>query len=243
MRTLYGLAQSPWTEKARWSLDHHGVAYRYHEHVPVLGEVLLRRKAKPKKGEKASVPLLVDGKEVRTSSLAIARHAESIGKGDPLFPRGAEDDVTKWAELSDRIIGVGRVKVLAALKTNRAAQREALPDFIPGPLRFAFTPMATTASAFLAMKYDVPRDLAGAVGSTLCPALDEVRRGLGGKDYLLGRFTFADVAVASSLRSLRPEARAAIGPATREIWTNEAVAAEYEDLVMWRDAIYRKHRG
>lgn len=243
MRTLYGLAQSPWTEKARWSLDHHGVAYRYHEHVPVLGEVLLRRKAKPRKGEKASVPLLVDGGEVLPSSLAIARHAETIGKGYPLFPRGSEDEITRWADLSDRIIHVGRVKVLAALRSNRAAQREALPGFIPGPLRSVLRPMATTASAFLTMKYEVPRDLPSEVASTLCPALEEVRRGLGGKEYLLGRFTFADVAVASSLRALRPEARAAIGPATREIWTNEAVAAEYEDLVMWRDAIYRKHRG
>ena len=48
MRTLYGLTQSAWTEKARWALEHHGIAYRYHEHVPVLGEVLLRLKARPR---------------------------------------------------------------------------------------------------------------------------------------------------------------------------------------------------
>jgi glutathione S-transferase len=85
MRTLYGLSQSPWTEKARWALDHHSVAYRYHEHVPVLGELLLRAKARSRpRGTKASVPLLTDGDAVLCSSLAIARHAESIGRGDPL---------------------------------------------------------------------------------------------------------------------------------------------------------------
>ena len=48
-RTLYGLSLSPWTERARWALDHHGVAYDYHEHVPMLGEVLLRMKARTRR--------------------------------------------------------------------------------------------------------------------------------------------------------------------------------------------------
>ena len=117
MRTLYGLTQSPWTEKARWALEHHGVAYRYHEHLPFLGEVLLRLKARPRPpGTKASVPLLVDDDQVLPSSLAIARHADTLGRDKPLFPSGQEREVERWADLSDRMIGAGRARVLVGLR-------------------------------------------------------------------------------------------------------------------------------
>lgn len=243
MRTLYGLSQSPWTEKARWALDHHSVAYRYHEHVPVLGELLLRAKARSRpKGTKASVPLLADGNVTFCSSLAIARHAESIGRGEPLFPKDRDDEVVRWAELSDRVIGAGRVKVLAGLRVNREARREALPSFIPNVLRGAFTPMATTAAMFLGSKYDVPRDPESEGENVLRPAFDELRKALGGRPYLLDGFTFADIAMAASLQTLRARKRAPIGPATREIWENVVVARDYEDLLEWRDALYAKHR-
>jgi glutathione S-transferase len=239
MRTLYGLSQSPWTEKARWALDHHSVAYRYHEHVPLLGEVLLRMKARSRpSGTKASVPLLVDGDAVLPSSLAIARHAEGLGRGEPLFPKGQEDEVLRWADVSDRIIGAGRARVLAALRSNRGAQREALPSFIPGALRGALAPMAATAAIFLHSKYDVD----GEAEKALRPALDEVRKALGGRPYLLDQLTFADVAIAASLQAVRPRKKAPLGAATREVWDDAQLAADYEDLLAWRDKIYAKHR-
>jgi glutathione S-transferase len=243
MRTLYGLSQSPWTEKARWALDHHTVAYRYHEHVPLLGEVLLRAKARSRpKGTKASVPLLADGNTVYTSSIAIARHAESIGRGEPLFPKESDDEIVRWAELSDRIISAGRARVLAGLRANRAAQREALPPFIPGALRGVLAPMATTAAMFLGSKYEVGRDPDAEGEAVLRPAYDELRKALGGRPYILDRFSFADIAMATSLQTLRATRRSPIGPATREIWENAAVARDFEDLIAWRDALYAKHR-
>lgn len=244
MRTLYGLSQSPWTEKARWALDHHAIAYRYHEHVPVLGEVLLRMKARNRpRGTKASVPLLVDGDEVLCSSLDIARHADAIGRGEPLFPKGAEHDVQHWSEVSDRIIAAGRAKVLVGLRENRDAQREALPAFIPGPLRSALTPMATTAAMFLGSKYDVPPDPAAVAERELRPALVEIEKRLAAGSYLLGSFTFADIAIAASLQALMPRKESTLGPATREIWSNESLARDFEDVLAWRDAIYAKHRS
>lgn len=243
MRTLYGLTQSPWTEKARWALEHHAVAYRYHEHVPVLGEVLLRLKARPRPaGTKASVPLLVDDGSVLTSSLAIAKHADSLGSAPSLFPHGSEGEVERWADLSDRMLGAGRARVLVNLRKNRAAQLEALPPFIPGPIRPLLTPMAVTAAYFLASKHEVPRDPDGEAESVLRPALDEVRKSLGGRATLLEDFTFADVAIAASLQVLTPRARAPFGPGTRAIWENTALARDYEDLLAWRDKTYAKHR-
>jgi glutathione S-transferase len=244
MRTLYGLSQSPWTEKARWALDHHAIEYRYHEHVPVLGEVLLRIKARSRApGTKASVPLLVDGDDVLLSSLAIARHADTReSTAESLFPKGLDAEIERWAELSDQMIGAGRSRVMVGLRANHEAQREALPPFIPGPLRGLMTPMAATAAAFLGSKYDVPRDPDAEADRTLRPALDQVRAALGDRAHILERFTFADVAIASALQVLRPPTRAPIGPATREIWTNEPLARDYTDLLTWRDALYASHR-
>jgi glutathione S-transferase len=242
MRTLYGLTQSPWTEKARWALDHHTLAYSYHEHVPLLGEVLLRLKTRTRpRGTKPSVPLLVDGDASFCSSLAIARHAEDIGRGEPLFPKNLDLDVERWVEVSDRIIGAGRTRVFAGLRTNREAQREALPTFIPGPLRVVLTPMAAMAAVFLGTKHHVVRD-AAAAEATLRAAVEEVEAARGGRLYLLDRFTFADIAIAASLQAVMPRKRSAFGPATQAIWTNEALAREHADLLAWRDKIYTKHR-
>lgn len=247
MRTLYGLTQSAWTEKARWALEHHGIAYLYHEHVPVLGEVLLRLKARPRApGTKASVPLLVDGDQVLPNSLAIARHADALSRAESraelLFPSGQEGEVERWADLSDRMIGAARARVLVGLRNSRAAQREALPTFIPGLLRPLMTPMAVLAAMFLRAKYDAPRDADAEAERVLRPALDLVRKALGGRATLLEDFTFADVAIAASLQALLPRARAPFGPGTRAIWENPALAREYEDLLAWRDLVYAKHR-
>ena len=159
MRTLYGLAQSPYTEKARWALDHHAIAYRYHEHVPMLGEVFLRLKARGRPtGTKASVPLLVDGPDVLPTSLAIARYADRVGRNAALFPEEQLDEILRWADLSDRILDIGRARVMEGLRTNPEAQREALPSFIPGVLRGALAPMAVSGGMFLAAKYHIPKD-------------------------------------------------------------------------------------
>lgn len=242
MRTLYGLAQSPYTEKARWALDHHAIAYRYHEHVPLLGELLLRVKARNRpRGTKASVPLLVDGLDVLPTSLAIARHADRIGRGASLFPQEQLDAILRWAETSDRIIDIGRSAVVAGLRQSREAQREALPTFIPGALRGALAPMTVAAALFLASKHDVPRD-AVAEAEKLRLLLDDVRRTLGGGSYLLAGLTFADLAVAAALQVLRPRKDAPLGPGTRAIWAHEGLAADYEDLLTWRDKLYRTHR-
>ncbi|MBS2013186.1 MAG: glutathione S-transferase [Deltaproteobacteria bacterium] len=246
MRTLYGITVSPWTEKARWALDHHGLAYEFREHLPILGELSLRVKANKardfKRGDKATVPLLVDGDAVLASSQAIARHADRVGGGDPLFPKEHAEEVERWVALSDRIIDAGRAKVLDGLLSNRRAQIEALPSFIPDFARGLFTPMASMAARFLASKHEAPKDVQAAARDTLRPGLLEVRKARGDRDYLLGRLTFADLAIASALRVVRPEATAPFGPGTREIWTNEELAAEFTDLLAWRDALYARHR-
>src|SRR5579871_5769917 len=68
---LYGMSFTPYSERARWALDHHRVPYEWHEHVPMVGERSLRKRAGGQ--GKASVPLALDGETVLRDSLAIAR--------------------------------------------------------------------------------------------------------------------------------------------------------------------------
>jgi glutathione S-transferase len=236
MRILYGLRQSPWTERARWALDHHRVSYRYREHVPMLGELVLRRRAGTKR---ASVPLLVDGPDVFRSSLEIARHADQVGGSAPLVIDG---EVERWDAIAERVTQTGRTRTLANLRRSRRAQAEALPAFIPAILRPAMAPAAALAARFVASKYAATAP-SETIEDAMRPDLDELRTAIRRGAYLTGSFSWADIAVATSLQALRPHVSAPLGPATREGWTSARLAADYEDLLAWRDSIYEKHRG
>jgi mercuric reductase len=50
-------------------------------------------------------------------------------------------------------------------------------------------------------------------------------------------FSFADITMAASLQFILPVAERfiSLGPATREAWTHHGLAAEYPDLLAWRD--------
>ncbi|MDB4944699.1 MAG: Glutathione S-transferase family protein [Labilithrix sp.] len=244
MRTLYGLRISLYTEKARWALDHHELPFHYHEHVPLLGEPLLRLKSKGRPpGTKATVPLLVDGDEAFTTSLAIARHADAIGTGAPLFAPGREEEVERWAARSDRIIEIGRTSLIRGMASSPEAQRENLPDLVPGPLKGALGALVTMGVGYVGSKHAVAHDSA-AVAAETRPVLDELRAAVARGPYLAtDSFGFADAAIATALGALRPHEAAPLGPATRALLTQPALADEYADLLAWRDEIYRKHRA
>ena len=70
-KKLVTLSVSPWSERARWALDHHGLVYEVVPHMPILGERRLRRIVGPDK-PRATVPVLFAGSEVLTESWDIA---------------------------------------------------------------------------------------------------------------------------------------------------------------------------
>src|SRR5262249_30134198 len=111
---------SPFSEKARWALDHHAVAYRELGHVPMLGEPRLRLVARRPFG-RVWAPLLVDGAEVFTDSYEIARHAEKIGSGTPLFPAPHEPEIAAWNERSEAAMAAVRGLVVAGIAASREA--------------------------------------------------------------------------------------------------------------------------
>ena len=60
MRVFTAIPFSPWSEKARWALDHHQIDYREAPFMPVFGEFALRFRMRKPFGA-VTVPNLHDG--------------------------------------------------------------------------------------------------------------------------------------------------------------------------------------
>jgi glutathione S-transferase len=245
MHTLVGLSYSPWSEKARWALDHHRVPFAYQEYLPMIGEPALRVRMRKPLG-RVSVPVLFDESGAYGDSFEIARYAERTGTGKPLFGEDRESSVAAWNERSEAILRAGRALVVYRTLESEGAQAEALPSFVPGPVRPALSSVAKVACAYLRHKYATNASTTFDHESSLRDGLDALRRALDGgkKTYLLNDFSYADVAMAAALQMVKPvnDNFVPIGPATREVWTHVELARQYADLLAWRDALYAKHR-
>jgi glutathione S-transferase len=80
--------------------------------------------------------------------------------------------------------------------------------------------------------------------------LELARRGReGGSDaqYLLRRFSYADISAAQVLQFVSPVSEAfrsvRIGKASRASFQHEALAEAYRDVLAWRDRLYSSHRS
>ena len=242
MAELCAESFAPWSEKARWALDHHGVAYRYREYVPMLGEPWLRLRLKQPSG-RVTVPVLFHEGAAFRDSLAIAEHAERVGSGAPLLPSDLRDRVFWWNEQSERALTANRVRVVVRMAQVSGAKAEALPAEIPDGLRPLLAGSTALALAFLRWKYALGTNTA-ASNATVRASLEELRRALGGKPYLLGALSYADITMAVVLQGVKPVADNYIplGRATREVWSNHELARDFGDLVEWRDELYARHR-
>ena len=243
-RKLVQLSYSPWSERARWALDHHAIAYRTVEHMPFLGELRLRRLVGRAK-ERATVPVLIDGDTVLTDSWDIARYADRTGTGAKLIPAEQEADVREWADLADQTSSQGRALVVSALLSSEAALDEGLPIALPAWLHAAMRPLTRFGLRWFARKYDLSPSAAAENEARMRPALDRLRASVKRSPYLLGRFTYADIVMATLLQGISPVGNGYIrlGPATRRAWTRPALERDYSDLIRWRDNLYLEHRG
>ncbi len=240
---LYGLAYSPWTERARWALDHHGVVYRYHEHLPLLGELLLRRRAGLARGERATVPLLVDASGERfMDSLAI------IERSDRNATRPLIDDIAATRALAAEIEPVlrgTRGRVTARILADPEALRESATVAVPAFMARLAMPVAAQGAKFIAKKHGA--------------SLDQERESIAAMRALLARLrttvtldaphtreslTARDILVATVLQAVLPVNVAHIqqGPAQRRAWSIDELASEFSDMIAWRDGLYRRAR-
>ncbi|MEO8800503.1 MAG: glutathione S-transferase family protein [Polyangiaceae bacterium] len=241
MKTLYSIHHSPWSERARFVLLHHGFEFVEKEHVPLIGEIALRFRAKKWTG--VSVPLLVDdGGTVVQGSLAIAEHLDKSGKGKgkTLFPDGKRELIGKLFEDLEEPMRAARERFVKLFPTSREAQMEALPPLLRKvPLAGA---MANMGASFIARKY-AAND--GNVDERIRNGMLRVRDALAGRDYVVGAdLSFADILCASVLQTVSPfdDTYLDFPPATRKLWFDAPVAHEFADLMTWRDALYAKHR-
>ncbi|OIP34929.1 MAG: hypothetical protein AUK47_17435 [Deltaproteobacteria bacterium CG2_30_63_29] len=243
--TLFKLGYSPWSERALWALDHHGLARREREYTPIFGEPGMRLKARRFKG-RVTVPLLVSDDGVYQDSLEIARYADAHGSGSPLFPGLAGEVIATWNARSEEMLGAGRARLTSRIAQSKAAKKDSL-KFLPGPLRGAMLPLANIGIAYITRKYKLDPTAQEADLATIRQGLIELRGALAdGRRNVLGEvgFSYADITMAVSLQVVEPVAERYIelGPALRECWREPSLSQEFSDLVEWRDEIYAKHR-
>lgn len=240
---LIFLPVSPWSERARWALDHHRIAYQIIEHVPILGERRLRRLL-GYPSHRVTVPVLLVGEQILADSWDIARYADRVGSAEPLIPPEHEATVRRWHDLAEDAMSAARPLTLQRLLQSPGALREALPAPIPGWARSLSWPVAGWVTRRFARKYGADLREAAAPRATVQAALTELRSALGGRDHLLSAFSYADIVMATLLQGVVPVADRYIplGPATRAAWTQAELAEPNEDVVAWRDRLYERHR-
>lgn len=240
MPRLYALSYSPWSEKARWALDHHGVNYREVPYLPMLGEPLLRLRMRKLTG-KVTIPVLLVDDQAIGDSHDIARYAEQVGSGAPLFPAGADEEIARWNDLSEQACHAGRALATARTAADSEALVEAVPRSVPAPLRRS---MGEVGVRFLERKYQL-NDLDEAQHrDNARSALAAISDALGSRPTLLDGFSFADIAVAAALQLLWPvgDDQIRLGRNTRRCFTDQALVSEFPHLGPWRDALYASYR-
>jgi glutathione S-transferase len=191
-----------------------------------------------------SVPFLLkeDGGSLG-DSFAIAREADRLGSAPPLVPTDLVDEIKVWNERSERIMRAGRARILARTETSKEIQIESLPPHLPRGIRGLLAPTVRIGTAYLRKKYavrEVPDE-------ELEADLAALRAAIAGESAkpLLGEPTLADIAMATALQAVRPHRSEPVGllPAQREAWARPELAARWEDVLEWRDAVVERSRS
>jgi glutathione S-transferase len=243
MLVLTGMPYSPWSEKARWALDHHRIDYQREPYSPLLGEIKLRIRMRKPTG-RVTVPVLYDGHTWFTDSFEIARHAEKIGSGSPLFPSDKLAEVAEWNRRSETAMAAGRaIRILASADDPRLALA-ALPPGVPAALKPLLLPLARKGVDVFIAKYRM-RDGESSHKAVFTGELDALSKALSGRRYLLGdAFSYADIAMALAVQAVSPvdERYMPRIPGLEAGADGDELTRRYADLVEWRDELYAKHR-
>src|SRR5262249_20816073 len=148
----------------------------------------------------------------------IALYADREGRGAALVPKDRERDVRKWTDFADETMAVGRAIVVAATLSTPGALDEGLPESIPGVVKVLSRPVSRYGTRWFARKYGLSLESAAEKVSHLRGALQTMRGAIAGAPYVLGSFSYADIALATALQGIRPvdDRYLRIGPATRK---------------------------
>jgi glutathione S-transferase len=212
-------------------------------HSPLLGEPMLRLRTGQMSG-RLSVPLLIGDGWQLSDSFDIARWADRAGSKATLFPPAEEAELHFWNEQSDALLSAGRLRTTMRVLESPEALSESVPPSVRR-LGRAGLPLARQGARWLLRKYAIGDNDADELLVRMLRVLDKLHAALAdGRRYLLGEFSFADIAMAVSLQFVCPPLVDAVrlGPASRRAWTEPTLSREYKDLLAWRDALYEQHR-
>jgi glutathione S-transferase len=242
MNRLLHLPYSPWSERARWALDLRDVPYRRVTYQPIFGEPRLRLALRRLRGP-VSVPVLfTDDAGVLADSFAIARFADAHGRGagPRLFPDGSDAVIAGYNQASERALAAGRALALRRIQASDDALLELVPRALRRPLGRGAVAVSRAAVGRTLRKYGGDRQSIETARATLREILGELRRDLSGRPTLLDGFSYADVTMAQALVFVAPPTtdQLRIAPANRAAFADAELAAEFADLVAWRDALY-----
>ncbi|MEN9796749.1 MAG: hypothetical protein RL653_445 [Pseudomonadota bacterium] len=231
---------SPWSMRARLALDAQGLSYRAVPYVPSVSEPGLRWRLGSWRG-RVTVPVLFpdDGPPIRESFAIAAWGAARSTR--PLLDASNLAGCERADAFSNRALEAGRARTTRLVHGDAAALRESMPAFVAalGPVGRA---IGRRAALELLRKYGADHVSEAEAVSRIRGALLELREALGGKSWLLGDFSYADITGALALGFVAPHARAPLGPASRPLWTVPALAEEFADLVAWRDRVVDEAR-
>lgn len=246
---LHGISYSPWTEKARWALDHHKIPYKYIEHTLLLSEPSFRFRFRLWRGD-FTVPAWRDNECQIMDSLAIAKHADVLVPDHaPLIPATDAASIQHIQELSEGALDSLRGLTMVKLMRDPPAQLESLPNFLPARLKRILRPILIAAATVYLRRGFYREGLSSETEyhdryRTYLKQLD-VKFSERRSEFVVGdRFTFADIAFATALIGLTPPSAPYYrqGPATFQLWTNSRLMKEFPHLIAWRDALYSQHR-
>jgi glutathione S-transferase len=261
--TLVSLNYSPFSERARWALDHHQLRYVTRRHDPFIGELRLRRllrqgvvspqaRQNAATNQRATVPVLLTPEGMLTDSWDIVQYADGIGNAERLIPSVLETKIRELMDIANVAMDQGRVLVVHGMLANPESLDESLPQAVPQRIRPLLRPITGYGTRWFAKKYGIPASASAAGSSEQVEKARELVRGallqyrerLAGNRYFLGRFSYADIVIATALQGVSPVADHFIplGPGARKAWTKPDLAGEFADLLAWRDALYAAHR-
>ncbi len=235
---------SHFSEKARWALDHHGIAYERTDHVPGFHLLMIRRLGL----KRTWVPVLEIDTGVVQGSGDIIDWADANGQGAALTPADAaeRERVAALETRIDRDVGEALRRITYAVLLDDAPTTCELwtrgaPAYKRWLLRAAFPQLKKNVQRIYKLS---PQRVAQAKRD-LPAALDEIGAQLEGREWLGGdTFGRADIALAALLAPwTRPPEHPFAYPEPAQAELAEFIAPLVETPA-WQHALkaYRLHR-
>jgi len=241
---LYHLQISHYNEKARWALDHKGVAHVRKAPPPMMHTLVAYAMTRS-----PTLPILAMNGEKIGDSTRIIEALERRYPEPPLYPSD-EVERRRALELEDFFdveLGphIRRALFSEVTRDNDALALAAAPRAGRRAHRM-WRAAAPAAAPVLRLRYGIKPDTAEIGRAKTTAALDRVSSELGPSGYLVGDgFTVADLTAAALLMPLvrPPEAEylpAGPWPAAVDEWRESESS---HPAFQWVEEMYRRHRG